>query len=472
MGLLVTTLAAAAVSAPSLSAQLNFRTLVSFGGSNGVSPPAPLVQGLDGNLYGTTYAGGANGGGTVFKVTTTGTVTTLYSFCAQAGCPDGKGPNGGVVLATDGNFYGTTLVGGNAGNGTVFQITASGTLTSLYSFCSQPGCSDGKHPFAGLTQGSDGNLYGTTVLGGTYGQGTVFQITPQGVITVLHSFQGSDGTEPYGGVIQATDGNFYGTTYYGGANLAGTVFQITTAGALTTLYSFCAEPSCADGAEPYSALVEGSDGLLYGTTELQGPNWNGTLFNITTAGSLTILYNFCGQTGCPDGGYPHAALIQGTDGNFYGTTDRGGTSGCGTIFKLSGTTLRTLYNFRLRNGTEPDGMTEATNGVLYGTTLEGGINILCPYNYGCGTIYTLNESLGSFVETLPTSGPVGVTVEILGTNLTGATAVTFNGVAAAFTVDSATEITTTVPANATTGTVQVTLPAGVLSSNVPFYVLQ
>jgi uncharacterized repeat protein (TIGR03803 family) len=371
-------------------AQQSFHTLVNFGGIDGANPPAPLVQGSDGNLYGTTYAGGANSGGTVFRMTTAGALTTLYSFCAQAGCVDGQGPNGSLTLATNGNFYGTTLVGGEADSGTAFEITPAGSLTPLYSFCTQSNCSDGKRPFAGLIEASDGNLYGTTVFGGTYNDGTVFRITPAGLLTTLHSFQGSDGAEPYAGVIQATDGNLYGATYNGGAGQAGTVFRITLAGAFTTLYSFCAESDCADGAQPYSALLETTNRRLYGTTEHNGAHNSGTIFTLTPAGALTTVYAFCGQPACADGGYPHAPLIEATDGSLYGTTDRGGASGYGTIFRLTGSMLTTLGSFQGTNGTEPDGLVQAANGLLYGATLEGGTNSLCPYDDGCGVIFTLS----------------------------------------------------------------------------------
>ena len=371
-------------------ARQSFHTLVNFGGDDGANPPAPLIQASDGNLYGTTYAGGANSGGTVFRLAPAGALTTLYSFCALASCVDGQGPNGSLVLATDGNFYGTTLVGGIADAGTVFKITSQGSLSTLYSFCTESRCTDGKRPFAGLIEGSDGNLYGTTVFGGTDNQGTVFRITPAGSLTTLHSFRGSDGAEPYAGVIQATDGNLYGTTYNGGAAQGGTVFKVTLTGMLTTLHNFCSQANCADGAQPYSAVLATTSRRIYGTTEHNGAHNSGTVFTITPAGMLTTVYNFCAQPACADGGYPHAALIEGTDGNLYGTTDRGGASGYGTIFKLSGSSLITLGSFQGANGTEPDGLVQAVNGLLYGTTLEGGINSLCPYNNGCGIIFSLS----------------------------------------------------------------------------------
>jgi len=261
------------------------------------------------------------------------------------------------VQATNGNFYGTTEIGGADGYGTVFKITPKGALTTLYSFCAQLNCTDGATPYAGLVQATNGNFYGTTFNGGADGYGTVFRITSRGTLRTLHSFDGTDGASPIAGLVQATNGNFYGTTEIGRANGEGTVFEITPRGTLTTLHSF--------------------------------------------AGA--------------DGAFPFAGLAQDTDGNFYGTAYQGGTANDGTVFSLS-------------------------------------------------------VGLGPFVETLPTSGKVGAKVIVLGTNLTGATSVTFNGTAATFTVVGNSEITTTVPTGATTGTVEVTTPKGTLQSNVPFRV--
>jgi len=191
---------------------------------DGAWPYAGLVQASDGNFYGTTTGGGANGAGTVFKVTPAGRLTTLYNFCYQGyPCSDGGDPYAGLIQATDGNFYGTTLGGGASGDGTVFKITPSGTLTTLYNF----GGADGAVPYGGLIQATDGNFYGTTSGGGASGDGSVFKITPSGTLTTLHSFADSDGASP-DGLVQATDGNFYGTTYGGGAYGDGTVFRLVS----------------------------------------------------------------------------------------------------------------------------------------------------------------------------------------------------------------------------------------------------
>ena len=477
-----TVLLATAMTLPAQS----FTTLYTFDVSDGANPVGSLTQGIDGSLYGSTGNGGAYGYGTIFKMSPTGALTTLYSFCPQSGCADGANP-WGVVQGRDGNFYGTTTDGGaNLYTGTVFKITASGVLTTLYSFCAHSGCPDGEEPFAGLVLGADGDLYGTTQYGGTRGGGTVFKITASGGLSTLYSFcsQGgcTDGQFPYG-LIQGRDGDFYGTTSSGGAHggplcfgNCGTVFKVTPQGTLTTLYSFCGQTNCTDGAEPFAGLVQAADGSFYGTTVSGGTDvYYGTVFRVTPNGKLTTLYSFCSEGTCLDGSNPATGLVEANDGNFYGTTSYGGANGtcsgvgCGTLFKVTPRgTLTTLYSFcsesNCDDGYYPTGtLIQHTSGALYGATFWGGIN-------NTGTIFGLSVGLGPFVETVPTSGKVGTTIKILGTNLAGATSVTFNGTAATFKVLSSSLISTTVPAGATSGKVEVTTPTHMLSSNVPFQV--
>jgi uncharacterized repeat protein (TIGR03803 family) len=453
----------------SLPAQ-TFTTLHSFDGTDGRLSNAGLVQATNGNLYGTTYYGGAKDSGEVFEITPGGTLTTFHSFCSKSRCADGEYTYATPVQGTDGNFYGTTYLGGSKELGTVFKITPSGTLTTLHSFDG----ADGSQPLAGLVQGSDGNFYGTTNMGGSQGDGEIFKITPSGTLTTLHSFCSrtacKDGRNPFAGLVQGTDGNLYGTTLEGGAKGFGTVFKITPSGTLTTLHSFCTQSGCPDGQFPQTGLVQATNGNLYGTTITGGAYGDGTIFEITTSGTLTTLYNVCSQSGCPDGNYLYAGLIQATDGNLYGIMDVGGTNDSGTIFKitLSGT-LTTLYNFCSQSGCTDGqypagGLVQDTNGNLYGMTADGGAN-------GDGTVFSLSVGLEPFVETKPTAAKVGATVNILGTNLTGATSVNFNGKAATFTVVSSSEITTNIPAGATTGEVQVVTSSGTLLSNVSFRVL-
>lgn len=445
-----------------------FTTLVTFDGTDGATPLfGPLVQGANGNFYGTTY------GGTIFEITSAGQVTTLYTFCSQAGCTDGEQPYAGLVLATNGNFYGTTSHGGAYGGGTVFELTPSGQLTTLYSFCAQALCADGGDSEAGLVQATNGNFYGTTFGGGSGDLGTVFEITASGKLTTLHDFNGTDGYGPRAGLVQAANGNFYGTTLFGGTGGKGTLFEITAAGKLTTLHNFAGPPT--DGSTPYAgSLVQAKDGNLYGTTASGGAGGNGgsgTIFKITPAGALTVLYSFCIQVNCADGAGPEGGLVQAINGNFLGTTSGGGADTCGTLFELNAEDqLTTLHSFDWTDGCQPaTGLLSATNGNFYGTTSESASSSACG-TLGCGTVFSLGIGLGRFVETKPTSGRVGASVVILGNGLTGTTTVSFNGSAAAFTVVSSTEITATVPAGATSGTVVVTTPKKTLKSNVKFHV--
>jgi len=484
-------LALGLATASALPAQ-GLTTLYSFcTGSGGNCPDgknvyAGLVQGPDGSLYGTTYQGGAYGGGTVFKIGPSGGLTTLYNFCAVSGCADGEFLYAGLTLAPSEIFYGISQGGGTNGYGTVFTITRAGALTTVYNFCSQSMCADGGYSYGGLFQSTiNGAFYGTTFVGGGIGRGehgTVFKITSSGALTTLYNFchpsDCPDGFSPMTGVIQASDGNFYGTTFDGGAHVGwvlglgdvGTVFKVTPAGKQTTLHSFGTKAGFADGCSPRAGLVQGSDGNLYGTTSLNGTYGNyGTIFKITTSGSLTTLYSFCAVSGCPDGANPAAPLIQATDGNYYGTTKFGGAGNGGTVFQITPAgTLTTLYSFCAQAGCADGqypyaGLFQGTDGNLYGTTYQGGAA-------GSGTVFKLSVGLGPFVEMLPASAAAGTAVKILGTNLTGATSVSFNGTAAVFKVVSASLITTTVPTGATSGAVQVVTPGGKLLSNVPFTV--
>jgi uncharacterized repeat protein (TIGR03803 family) len=443
-----------------------FNLLANFDGTDGaLAQLMSLVQGTDGNFYGTTTGGGANDSGTVFRITPEGTITVLHSFDGT----DGSYPIGGLVQATNGDFYGTTSVGGANGYGTVFKITEDGKLTTLYSFCSLPGCLDGLTPAGTMVQAADKDLYGTT---SAY-YGTVFKISPEGKLMTLYSFCSEpkcvDGSYPIGGLVQATNGNFYGTTTGGGANDSGTVFRITPEGTITVLHSF----DGTDGALPFSTLVQGQNGNLYGTTVEGGPQGEfGTVFKITPEGRLTTLHDFC-LTNCADGIFPYAGLVRGTDGKFYGATYGGGSNpdctDCGTVFSISREgKLTTLHSFDVTEGYHPvGGLLQATDGDFYGTTMFGGA--YGPPD-GDGSVFSVSVGLEPFVTTRPNSGKVGTDVTILGNNLTDAASVTFNETAATFNIVSGTEIKTSVPTGATTGPVEVTTLGGTLKSNVEFHV--
>jgi uncharacterized repeat protein (TIGR03803 family) len=394
------------------------------------------------------------------------TFTTLYSFCSEAGCADGSTPYAGLLQATDGSFFGTTYTGGSNDGGTVFRIDMKGRLKTVYSFCSQTGCADGSSPYAGLLQAPSRNFYGTTESGGAASAGSVFKLTPSGTLSVLHSFDGSDGFTPYAGLVRAPGGNFYGTTggSGSGATISGTVFKVTPAGKLTTLHQFCSKTNCTDGANPWGVLVEAKDGNFYGTTAAGGTHvcktrgqekiGCGTVFRITPNGKLTTLYNFCSQGGnnCTDGVTPLAGLVEARDGSFYGTTSGGGAKADGTVFRITAEgKLNTVHSFQGADGATPyGGLLQASDGYFYGTTTFGGANnsgvifklattgkLTTLYNFcsqtnctdgsfphaalaqaadgrfygttsaggnaGSGTVFSLSVSLGPLVKTPPAS---------------------------------------------------------------------
>jgi uncharacterized repeat protein (TIGR03803 family) len=448
-----------------------YTVLDSFDLTNGISPYGTLAQGVNGGLYGAAANGGTYGNGVLFEVAPGGALTKLHNFSSG----EGKNPNGGVVLATDGHYYGTASFGGANDAGSVFRVTPSGVVTLLYSFCSQTNCADGSEPLSPLVQASNGNFFGTTYEGGAHGDGTVFEFSSGGTFTLVHSFCSmpncADGEVPQYGLVQASNGSLYGTTPYGGANGHGSIFAISPAGAFSTIYSFCAQTNCTDGSTPYDGLIQGPNGYLYGTAAAGGANGDGTVFKITGAGTLTTLYSFCSQTNCTDGANPESPLMLASDGNFYGMTFLGGANAVGSIFRITPSgSLSTLYSFCSQTGCtdgeypSSDGLVQATDGTLFGTTVEGGTN-----KYG--VVFSLGLGLGAFVEPVPIAGKVGSKVTVLGNGLTGTTSVTFNGLAATFTVVSDTEITANVPTGTTTGKIVVVTPGGDLKSNVAFRVV-
>jgi uncharacterized repeat protein (TIGR03803 family) len=385
------------------SSAQNLTTLINFDGSDGFDTELmSLVQGTDGNFYGTTSYGGTNNLGTVFKITPEGRLTTLHSFDMT----DGATPYAGLVQAHNGNFYGTTAYGGSNNDGVVFKITAEGTLTTLYSFCSIPNCNDGARPQGTLVEATNGDFYGTTASSGGNQRGTIYKITQAGKFTTVYNFCSlpncADGGFPAGGLVQATDGDFYGTTGNGGSSDAGTVFRMTPGGRLTTLHNF----DGTHGSEPYSTLVQATDGNFYGTTLTGGGINYGTAFKITPGGNFTMLHSFCFRLGCPDGYFPFAGLVQANDGNFYGTTYGGGRSTtcseCGTLFKITPEgKLTTVHSFDQTDGVHPSGgLLQATDGILYGTTPFGG-DLTCNPGTGCGTVFGLFIGLGPVEKAIP-----------------------------------------------------------------------
>jgi uncharacterized repeat protein (TIGR03803 family) len=355
--------------------------LHSFGaGTDGANPSARLIQTPDGTFYGTTVNGGDAASGTVFTMTPTGATQTLYSFTF------GANPEEALIQASDGDFYGTTRNGGSYSMGTVFKINAAGVKTALHSFGNGDG---GANSIAAVIQASDGNFYGTTYYGGAFGEGTVFKISAAGDQTTLYSFAGgTDGANPAAALIQGTDGHLYGTTYYGGGVAdCGTVFRITLAGVETVLHAFSGG---AEGAYVDVGLVQGSDGNFYGVTAGGGTGDVGTVFAITPAGDATVLYSFAGGedgSNPADGATPSSRLIEARDGNFYGTTFIGGTNEVGTIFRISPAgDYSVVHSFGATEtgAVYPDSaLVQAEDGEFYGTTEFGGDN-------GLGTVYKIS----------------------------------------------------------------------------------
>jgi uncharacterized repeat protein (TIGR03803 family) len=436
------------------------------------------------------------------------TYTDLHEFdCTVEGCA----PTYPDILAQgrDGNLYGTTNQGGTSGMGTVFMMTPAGAMTTLYNFSG----GDGWNPDGGLVLGTDGNFYGTTTIGGANNLGTIFKITPAGKLTTLHSFAASEGANPRGGVVMGKNGSFYGTTcdqfgpwtgfsikssgkfklltskvppcpfsglilgkdgklygasQAGGTTYQGTVFSMSASGAIKVIYSF----DYTHGAYPYSPVVQGNDGLLYGTTSGGGnTQGGGEVFKMTTKGKLTLLHVF-DYAGGNDGASPYAGLVAATDGNFYGATSGGENSGSypnGNLFSItSGGNYSILYAFDALHGALAEATPmQHTNGKIYGLTQRGG----GPGGLGSGVAYSLDMGLQRFVSTVTRWGKAGQTVQILGTGLTGATGVNFGTGSASFTVVSDTYMTATVPIDGTTGSVTVTTPSGTLTSNRSFFVI-
>jgi len=487
--------------------------------------PGMMAQGEDGNIYGATSSGGKLGGGAVFKITPSGTFTDIYDFDGT----HGEYPQGGLSMGTDGNFYGTTYQGGAHSHGVVFKVTPAGAYTDLYDFA---GTGDGAYPRVPPVMASDGNLYGVT---GDDTNAVLYKITTAGVFTAILTVPNGS----YSPLILANDGNLYGTTVYGGTFNRGIVFQFSTATKkLKTIYNFQNEGG------PYGPLLQGSDNALYGTCVGGGTGSGGVVFRVTTAGVYKVLVNF--TSGGANGSTPFAGLVQGSDKFLYGVTSTGGTNKLGVLFKVSttGTNYAVLFNFATATGDTPLSTPLLhTNGTIYGLAYHGGshtaygtiysfTNKLKPFiqpvvlkssrvnssvellgqgfntatgvlfGTGAGTLtvssdtfatakilagattgqITVDEPGGNLLSPLsfkitpslttfsPTSGTVGTSVTLTGMSLSQATAVKFGTVAATFTVNSNTSITTTVPTGAVTGKISVTTPGGTASTTTNFTV--
>ena len=338
--------------------EAQFKTLHHFTGEADGANPTGLMQASDGNLYGTTETGGGKLDGTFFRITPAGALTTLHTF---HGSLDGRNPVAGVIQASDGNLYGTTYQGGKQGGGTIFKQDLAGSFTTLHLFDRSDG-----YPSALLLQASDGNLYGATV-------GSVFMTDLMGNLTTLQNLKASLG----GPLMQASDGNLYGCEYWvvkvGSGKgerlyLEGDIFRMSLSGELTLIQSF---NELSGVPPPYGPLMQASDGYLYATapggtlSPIGVPYPDGLVFKMDLAGNVTVAHVFNGA----DGRSPAFGLIEGADGNFYGTTQGGGAHGLGTVFKMDAAgNVTTLHSFNGRDGYDPNGLIQAKDGYLYGTT--------------------------------------------------------------------------------------------------------
>ena len=352
-------------------------------------PWSGLVRGADGQLYGAVMQAG-NGWGSIIRIDPASPAPVLTTIHAFNGGTEGRYPVGALLRATDGNFYGTTSEGGASGLGTVFKVTPAGVLTTLASFAGP----DGKNPWAGVIEGSDGNFYGTTLAGGSANKGTVFRVTPAGALTTLASFNEINGSQPYGGLVEGSDGAFYGTTSAGGAEAAalGTLFRLTLvppagpggawSGTITTLFSFGA-PSSTAGARPLGALLRAGDGNLYGATSEGGSLGGGTVFRLTEAGAFWLM------TPLPALSNSRGDVMQASDGSLYVTArEAEDYPFAGDIYRvfLDGS-IETAFAFdyleMASTGVWPVGrLFQDTDGAFYGMAQQGGAR-------GLGTVFKL-----------------------------------------------------------------------------------
>lgn len=443
----------AAGSAPADGSGGVYTVLYNFNcATDGCNPlqPALLAQGEDGVLYSTLASGTSESlDGTVTNYMPGGGFSVLYRF----GGADGMGPQSGLTLGFDGDFYGTTTNGGVHGDGTVFRL-ASGSVTPLYSFANG---SDGASPWAPPVQTPDGNLYGVTYNGAT--PGTAYKLAPNGTFSVIATLP----SKTQAPLVMNVDGNFYGTTQYGGDSNRGTVFRLSTAGKLKLIHSF--DPSV-EGGTPIGPVMIAADGNFYGTTSGGGQYSQGIVYQLAPGGGYKVIHDFQ----LLEGSGSTAGLVQGSDGYLYSVMPSGGSKGYGTLYRVntSGTKFQVLHQFNYKEGAYPSATpTLATNGTIYGFTAKGGNG----ENGASGVLFGFTHGLKPFVSLQLWAGAAGTQVGILGQGFSSATGVEFGSVAANYTVVSDTYMVATVPIGAKTGKVTVFEPGGNLATLRKFKVL-
>ena len=401
-------LAATASDAFARTQEANLISVVPLATSTVTSAPSAvrgnLLLGTDGNIYMISSLGGL-AYGAIAKVAPDGTLTVVHALATG---DEGYNAYAGLMQASDGNFYGTTYFGGTEGSGTIFKMTPDGTYTVLRSLGLNK--QDASLAYGGLVQGPDGNLFGTTLRGGVNDKGTVFRISTSGDFSILYSFAGSDGENPEGTLIVGADGNLYGTTLQGGDNNRGLIFRISTSGSLTKLYSFASLGNFntlglatnATGANPRAGLLLAADGNYYGTAYQGGPNGYGTVFKMTPAGAVTLVHAFGGP---PFGsGFPLSAVTQDAVGNLYGTTESGGYLNQGTAWRIDTAgqySLLQSFSGSLLDGSKPYGTLLVVGSSLYGATFSDSVS-------GAGAIFKLD---------LGTSGVLPVEFSVSATDI-------------------------------------------------------
>ncbi len=439
-----------------LSAPAQYKVMANFPGDPGLPLGSPVIaQSRGGSLVTTSLGSTAERDGQAFKMSTSGVLTDLHEFVTN----DGEVVGGGLTLGRDGLFYGSALFNGPNNGGTVFQMTPDGNVTVLHSF-SEPG----GNPEASPVQSLYGDFYGTT-----YGNdndpnsdpGTIYKIDSAGNFTLLHTLSDyTEGANPSAPLVQ--DGSnfwFYGVTEHGGPNSVGSIFRVDSKGDFQVLHLF----NYGDGGYPES-LIQASDGNFYGSTYLGGQHDQGVVFKMDTfTHKVTVLHHF---TGGSDGGGASVGFLQATDGYLYGLTENsgGGVEG-GTLFRIStsGSDFKVLHTFSKSTGYIPNSLMQDTNGFLYGETCYGG-------NSDHGVFFRYDLGLPEFVSFLGTYGRVGMTVELLGQNFSNDSEVAFNGVSAQVAEVEPNFMKVVVPAGATTGWITVTTAKGTVKSNKEFIV--
>jgi uncharacterized repeat protein (TIGR03803 family) len=452
-------LVAIAIAAPAQTVS----TIYTFSsGSKPNYPAGVMAQGQDGNFYGVTLSGNGCCQGVIYKISSEGAITSLYSM----GQSDGTNCTG-LTLGTDGNFYGTCKNGGTNNYGTLFKVTSAGVLTVLHNFAAQGSTSDGCIPYVPPIQASNGDFYGTTAFCGANNYGTVYKLTLAGAYTMLYSFQGppNDTVLPLG-LIEGTDGNLWGVGN-GWIISGGGIFKITLAGKESLVYTFQpnADGGYLDGEGPDANLIQGSNGDFYGTTEEGGSANEGTIFSLTESGTETVLYSFPNQT---DGAYPSLPLTQAPNGLLFGAATDCAGGGCSQAGLFDITTkgaYKSVYLYPLvcSNCGQPFApLLLSTNGTFYSTTEQGGI--------GVGSFYSLSNGYGPFISPVNVkSSAEGSRVGILGQGFSSKSVVAFGGTKATATkLTGGTYITATVPTGALTGDITVTTGSTVLSTLASF----